>query len=358
MPPRPICLDRPQVLDTTLRDGSYAINFQFSAADTSSICAALEAAGFDLIEVGHGVGLGASKKGYGVAAETDEVYCQAAQSALHRASYGMFCIPGVASLSDVDMAASHGMGFIRIGTNVTEVADSRAFIERSRAHGMFVCANFMKSYAVEPREFSHYARESIEYGAQAVYIVDSAGGMLPNELRAYINSVRDLGVPFAFHGHNNLGLAVGNSLSAHEAGAKLIDGSLLGMGRSAGNAPTEQLVAALQRQGLLMDIDLIRVLDAAAEYIAPLMKSNAAADIDLITGFAQFHSSYMKTIRTYAGKYRVDPRRLIVAVCAIDKVNAPPELVESVAKGLAGENADVSLARFGLHQYFGNEQDR
>ena len=268
----------------------------------------------------------------------------------------MFCIPGIARLEDVDMAAEHGMGFIRIGTNVTEVAESQPFIERARELGMFVFSNFMKSYAVEPREFAAFAQQSIQYGSQSIYIVDSAGGMLPHELQGYINAVRDVGAPFAFHGHNNLGLAVGNSLTAHAAGACLIDGSLLGMGRSSGNAPTEQLVAALHRQGLAQGIDLIKTLDLGAQYIKPLHTTNEWRDIDLITGLALFHSSYMKKIRTYAGRYEVDPRLLIIEVCKRDKVNAPDELVEEVARSLAENHAEVGLGRFSLHQYFGTEQ--
>src|SRR5205823_1479586 len=96
----------PRILETTLRDGSYAIDFQFTARDTELICRELERAGFDLIEVGHGIGLGADEAGKGDAAESDESYMRAAASALERARWGMFCIPGIATLRHLDLAAA------------------------------------------------------------------------------------------------------------------------------------------------------------------------------------------------------------------------------------------------------------
>lgn len=128
-----------QIMDVTLRDGSYALNFQFTANDTIAIAKALENAGVMLIEVGHGVGLGASKAGYGDAAETDEAYLQAAAKTLTKAKFGMFCIPGIATLEDIDMAADYGMGFIRIGTNVTEIADSKVYIEHAKKRNACKC---------------------------------------------------------------------------------------------------------------------------------------------------------------------------------------------------------------------------
>ena len=70
----------------------HVINFQFTARDTAIIAGKLDEAEFELIEIGHGVGLGASEAGYGQAAETDEGYMEAAASAVKRAKWGMFCI--------------------------------------------------------------------------------------------------------------------------------------------------------------------------------------------------------------------------------------------------------------------------
>jgi len=349
-----------QLMEVTLRDGSYVINFQFTANDTAMIAAALEAAGFDLIEVGHGIGLGASERGMGQAAETDEGYMRATAGALRRARWGMFCIPGIASLEHIDLAAQHGMHFIRIGTNVTEVASSRPFIERAKKHGMFVCSNFMKSYACTPTEFAEYARQSAGYGSDMVYIVDSAGGMFAEDVRHYVEAVRARSdLRLGFHGHNNLGLGVANALAAVEAGVSIVDTSLQGFGRSAGNTTTEQFLCVLLRRGIDLGIDPIVAMDIGERFIVPMITARGASSLDTVSGLAQFHSSYMGVIREFSGKYGVDPRRLIIALCERDKVDAPRPLVESLAQEMAERKlttVEPVTPRFHLDRYFGSEQ--
>jgi 4-hydroxy-2-oxovalerate aldolase len=349
-----------KLLDCTLRDGSYAINFQFTALDTAQICQALDNAGVELIEVGHGVGFNASNTGYGRAVESDEEYAKAAANSVKRGQFGMFCIPGIARLEDVDMAASYGMGFIRIGTNVSEVASSAPFIERARKHGMFVYSNLMKSYTMEPEKFALMARLCQSYGSQTLYIVDSAGGMLPEDLTRYFLAVQDVcDLPLAFHGHDNLGLGVYNSLHALTLGATIVDSSLQGLGRSAGNPPTEVLVAAMTRMGYDVGLDPLTLMDIGEEYVRPLVHRRGIRSIDVVCGLAQFHSSYMGIIRKMSSKYGVDPRRLILEVVKEDRVNAPTDLVERCAMKIREDALTTTglTARFHLEDYFGEEQD-
>ncbi|WP_456324642.1 4-hydroxy-2-oxovalerate aldolase [Desulfonauticus submarinus] len=346
------------ILETTLRDGSYAINFQFTARDTVVIAGELEKAGIEMIEVGHGVGLGASEAGKGEAAATDEDYLRAAAETLTTAKWGMFCIPGIAKLEHIDMAAEYGMKFIRIGTNVTEMEESEPFIARAKKHEMFVCANFMKSYSMEPKKFAEKAKLTQSFGSDVLYIVDSAGGMLTSEMERYFLAVQEkCDIKLGYHGHNNLELAVANSLKALDLGVAMIDTSLQGMGRSAGNTPTEIFLVIMKRLGFEIGVDPLRIMDIGERYIKPLIRRLGYNSVDIITGYAQFHSSYMRIIREFSSKYNVDPRRLIIAVCEQDKVNAPRELVERMAQKLASQKDEFFTARFHLDCYYGAEQD-
>jgi 4-hydroxy-2-oxovalerate aldolase len=354
MPPK-----KPAILETTLRDGSYALNFQFTASDTAVLASELERVGFELIEVGHGIGLGATAAGINPAVESDEGYLRATAGALKKARWGMFCIPGIAKVEDVDKAAAFGMSFIRVGTNVTEVEQSEPFIARAKKHGMMVCANFMKSYATAPKEFATRALLSQRYGADVVYVVDSAGGMLTSELEHYFTAVREVSeMDIGFHGHNNLDLAVANSLRAVELGAAIVDTSLQGFGRSAGNTATEVFLPVLRRFGLDLGIDPLLVMDLSEKYIRPLVQRRGYDSVDIVTGFAQFHSSYMGVIRDYSGKYGVDPRRLIMAVCEEDRVSAPRDLVEKAAQRISQQYPEKFTAKFRLDLYHGSEQQR
>ncbi|MGL9621715.1 hypothetical protein QRQ56_27395 [Bradyrhizobium sp. U531] len=346
-----------RILDTTLRDGSYMIDFKFTARDTAVIGKQLEAAGFELIEIGHGVGLGASQRGYGNAAETDEAYLSAAADALKRAMWGMFCIPGIATLQEIDMAAEYGMNFIRVGTEVADVPSSKNFIEQAKKHGMFVCANYMKSYVVTPQEFVRNALLSKQYGADVVYIVDSAGGMLTRDVESYFLAARDVGLQVGFHGHDNLGLGVANAVRAAELGAAIVDTSLQGMGRGAGNTPTELFIVVMERLGVAMGFDPLRVMDIGEKCIKPLMRRDGLNSLDIVAGYAQFHSSYMGVIKEFSSKLGVDPRKLIIALCERDKINAPRSMIEELAQALTAEPEEVFSARFHLDRYCGDEQN-
>jgi 4-hydroxy 2-oxovalerate aldolase len=346
-----------KLLDCTLRDGSYALNFQFTSEETTAICKALESAGIDWIEVGHGVGLCASEKGCGDAAETDISYMEAADSGLTTARWGMFCIPGIATLEALEEAIDHGMGFVRIGVNLEDYQEAHPFIELARKHNLFACVNFMKSYTGSPDDFARYALEAENYGADLVYLVDSAGGMLPEQITSYVEAVkkRTTSLRLGFHGHNNLGLGVANSLCAIELGLEYVDVSLQGMGRGAGNTPSEQLVCALLRKGVDLNVDPIALLDVSEQFISSYHTIGSVSSLDVISGLALFHSSYMGTIQKYARKFRVDPRRLMIAVCEVDQVNAPEDLVEEQAVKLAKAGLRGSWKALYKH-YYGHEQ--
>lgn len=346
------------ILEVTLRDGSYEINFAFTSSDTSIICKQLEGAGLKYVEVGHGVGLNASNSGHGKAVQTDEEYMIAAKNSLKKAKYGMFCIPGIARLSDVDLAAKHDMGFIRIGTNITEIPSSKEFIKKSKDYGMFVAANFMKSYALSPKEFAKTVLLSESYGADMIYLVDSAGGMFPKDIEDYYYAIRDVSdITLGFHGHDNLGFAVANSLKAVEVGFEFIDTSLQGLGRSAGNACTESFVAALKKLNYPCDVNLLKVLSAGQQYVKPLVQQRGKRLLDIISGFSDFHSSYMPHIQKYSAKYSVDPALLIIEMTKIDKVNLDDAVLDKIAQKIK-KNEQIYLGQFEFNTYVGGEQDQ
>ncbi|MGH6955026.1 MAG: 4-hydroxy-2-oxovalerate aldolase, partial [Alphaproteobacteria bacterium] len=171
--------DRVEIIDCTLRDGSYVADFQFTARDTESICRGLARAGIRMIEVGHGLGLGASRAGHGKARESDEAYLEAARAGAGGAKVGAFFIPGIGSAEDIAAARRRGLDFIRIGADVTRIESAREHVARARTLGLEVSLNMMKSYAVDLAGMVSVAAAIRGYGASIVTVVDSAGCMLP-----------------------------------------------------------------------------------------------------------------------------------------------------------------------------------
>lgn len=346
----------PVILDTTIRDGSYAIHFRFSCTDQRRITKALEDVGIEYIEIGHGMGLNASSHKNGIALHTDEEYLIAAQRTLKRAKYGFFCIPGVARLSDLDLAHNYGASFVRVGTNVTEVPSSEPFIRRAKELGMTVMANYMKSYAVSPEEFAKTARLSAGYGADAVYIVDSAGSMFAEDIKAYYGSLKNAlpDMRTGFHAHDNMGLAISNSLLAADLGMDFVDCSLQGLGRSSGNAVLEIYVAALQKRGYDVPMDTFELQRIGKRLVQPFCKKKRIEPLDVICGFASFHTSYMGSIHKISALYEVDPLELIVEYTKIDVLNMDENVLAEVAQALP--KRQVVPGDYDFTEYFGEEQ--
>ena len=347
-------MNKIKIMDVTLRDGSYANNFQFSCAQQKLITTGLERLGFEYIEIGHGMGLNASSLKNGIALHTDEEYLLAAQKTLKKARYGMFCIPGIATLDDIDRAADYGVGFLRIGTNVTEVEKSEDYIKRAKKRGIYVTTNYMKSYAVSPGYFAEQVLKSEAYGADMAYVVDSAGCMMPEQIEELFYAIRKkTDISMGFHGHDNLGMAMSNSFKAVELGFELIDCSLQGMGRSSGNTPTELFAICAGKRGYDIHVNIHELLRLSKKYVYPLTKKLDI--IDTMCGVVGLHTSYLGDIHKIAGKYGVDPLLLMEKYTEYDQVHMDTGKLEELARELPEDLESFSIADFS--GYFGHEQN-
>lgn len=345
------------ILDVTCRDGSYVNNFQISTQTQKHIGRGLENLGIQYFEIGHGMGLGAYRLPNKKSLHTDIEYLQCARENLKNIKYGVFCIPGIAQIDDIKIAADYGCNFIRIGSNVEDIDDTEAYIREANRLGLYVMSNYMKSYASTVEEFQEAVKKSEAWGSRLIYIVDSAGGMLPTDLEAYYSAIRRVSkLDVGFHGHNNIGMALANSICAVNLGAKLIDCSLQGLGRSAGNTALEYFVIYLSKAGYEIDVDLIEMLLLSKKYVYPLVKQNGINPIDVECGISGFHSSYLQDIHKISAKYEVNPLRLINEYSKIDRVNLDIELAERLAQQLEKDTESSYLVDF--NGYFGNEQQK
>jgi 4-hydroxy 2-oxovalerate aldolase len=339
------------ILECTLRDGSYVVDCQWTAAEVGNIVGELARAGFRYIEVGNGTGLGAYRTSRSLL--NDEEHVRAAVARKQSARIGVFFIPGIGTKADLDRFARTGGDFVRIGTNVNESEQAFPFIEHARRLGLEVGYNFMKSYAVPHFELCVRARDIERSGAQSIAIVDSAGGMMPEEVGHYIATLKEcVGARVGFHGHNNLLLANANNLAAAQAGADVIDTTLMGMGRGSGNSQTESMIVILKKHGFTIPIDPLEVSNISAKYISPRATQLKGADgLELTQGVAFFHSSYLKLVDKHATQYGVDPKQVIVEVSRVNKVDPSEQLIEDVARQLSTKKrVDIFFPKFHRRQ--------
>ena len=342
-----------KLLDCTVRDGSYAVDFKWTKQDVRQIITKLENLGFEYIEIGHGLGLNASSMRYGISILSDSEYMEIAQESLRKAKFGFFCIPGIATLDDLKKAKDNGVSFVRIGVNADSPELAVPYIKEAKKNNIETMANYMKSYIVPPDKFADAALIARDNGADAVYIVDSAGCMMRNDVEAFYESAKKkTDVKLGFHGHNNLGLAVSNSVFCTELGFDFVDCTLQGIGRSIGNTASEQLVMVLVKKGVNIKMDIPRLLEWGYSLIKEVSDRQRFHPLDLICGYAGFHSSFLRDVYKCCMEKNVDPLRLIIAYSKENKASMEYDLLCRVAESLP---EDYDENPYSFREYFFNK---
>ncbi len=325
------------ISDPTLRDGNHAVRHQISQKNFADYCTAADAAGVPIVEVGHGNGLGASSMLVGECALSDETILKTAREHLMRSKMAIHAIPGFCTIHrHVAMAMDLGVDVFRIASHCTEADITQRHIEYVRNHGKEVYGVLMMSHMASPETLTSEARKMAAYGAEGLIIMDSAGKYLPAEVTIRIESlVEALDIPVGFHAHNNLGMAIANSVAAVEAGASIIDGSARGFGAGAGNAQLEVLVAVFQQMGFETGIDLYKVLDAAdlAE-TSMILSPPYISSTSIVSGMSGVFSGFIKQVNSISCEHGVDPRDIFFELGRRNAVAGQESLILEVALAL------------------------
>ena len=329
---------RVKLVDTTLRDGMSSVSHQFTTQNVADIARGLDAGGIGTIEVAHGIGIGASSIQYGFAAATDTDYVRAAVEAVEHADIAVLYVPGVATLSELRSVLDAGVRTVRVAVHCTEADCAQQPVEWAKEQGLNVMTFLMMSHKLEPEPLTEQAAKLASYGADVVYVVDSAGAMVPHQAAARVAALREaISVDIGFHAHNNLGVAIGNALAAAEQGATYIDGSLRGLGASAGNAQTEVMAAAFERAGWETGASLWPLVDTAEQVLAPLMKEPQIVDeTALLLGYAGVYSTFFHPTKRAAAKYGLPSRDILLELGRRGIIGGQEDMIIDVAAEMTG----------------------
>lgn len=326
------------ISDPTLRDGNHAVQHQINSKQIASYCKVAEEAHIPIVEVGHGNGLGASSLQLGQSLLSSEEMLQTAREHLVHSKLGVFIIPGFGTIKkDLNPAISLGIDVVRVGSHCTEADTTERHINFARNNGKIVYGNLMMCHMASPEKLLEECLKMQSYGAQGIILMDSAGALFPNEVEARIHIlVEGLEIPVGFHAHNNLGMAIANSLAAANAGARILDATVRGFGSGAGNAQLEILIAVLQRLGYETNIDLYKALDLselAEKQIVKVIPYPKA--ISIVSGMAGVVSTFAKPVDRISQQYGVDPRDVLFELGKRHVVAGQEDMIIEIAVELA-----------------------
>jgi len=245
-------------LDCTLRDGGYYNSWDFDKETVSKYLRSIGSAGIDVIEIGFR--MPPKGKFFGAFAYSTD-YC------LRKLPLPESCLFAVMTnakdfisydggikqaVNDLfDKAENSPLSIVRICSYFEGVKASRAITEELKSLGYNVCFNLMQVTEKTSDELSSVVREMISWGTvDALYFADSLGAMNSADVQKMVKIIQDdWKSAIGIHAHDNKGQALSNTMAALDCGVQWLDGTVLGMGRGAGNTPIEYLLLKLKEKG-------------------------------------------------------------------------------------------------------------
>ena len=329
------------ISDSTLRDGNHAIKHQINTKQIEIYCKAAEKAGTDIVEVGHGNGVGASSIQVGLSNLSDAKMLEISRKFLKKTKLGVHIIPGFATIQDIKIAINVGVDVFRVASHCTEADITQKHIEFIRKNNRKAFGVLMMSHMASKEILLQEAKKMKEYGAQGIVLMDSAGAYVPENVHERVSFLKKKlkNIPIGFHAHNNLGLAIANSLEAVESGATMIDGCARGFGAGAGNAQLEVLIAVFMKLGIKTNIDLYKILDCgdiAEKYLMDIIPSISSTSV--VSGLSGVFSGFIKHVAKHSKKHKVNPRDVFFELGKKKAVAGQEDLILEVIKNMKKRN--------------------
>jgi len=325
------------ISDHTLRDGNHAVSHKISLEQIEKYCSFAESAGIPIVEVGHGNGLGASSILIGKSTHTDEDMIRSARKHLNNTKLCVHSIPGISTIKrNITPAIELGVDIFRIASHCTEATVTKTHIEYLKNKNKTVHGVLMMSALTDVNTLVNEAKKMESYGADAIIIMDSTGTYFPEDVRDRIKSLKDnTNLQVGFHGHNNLSLAIINSIVAVQSGATIIDACIRGFGAGAGNTQLEIIVPLLYKYGYNLNVDFNKVIHESDKVTEYLIKNvSVISPINILTGLNKIFSGFEKPIIKASKLHGIEYSSLIFELGNRKLVAGQEDLISQIAENI------------------------
>jgi len=319
--------------DSTLRDGSHAINHQFSVEEVINYCKAIDEVGIDLVIVGHGNGLAASSILIGESLHSDEELLIAARNHLKKTKLGVLVIPGIATLDHIQQAIDLGVDVFLIASHITEASVTKQYIQYVVSMGKECYGILMMIHMASTDVIVNQVKLMEQYGTKGVILMDSAGTSVTSKIREIILQInKETSIEVGIHAHNNLGLAASNTLVAIESGATIVDATVRGLGAGAGNTQLEQIVAIRSMLGIDDNVDFERLLIISDSIVAGFKPTHTGTDgLSIQSAVSGVFSGFKPKVLLASKEFNVSPYRLFYELGKLKVVAGQEDKIREVA---------------------------
>ena len=283
----------PCILDATLRDGGYLNNWEFSAEQIVGTVEALETVGVDIVEIGY---LNDHpEKGLGFSCPVDLL--TKLQAMVQKVKLAGMVSPKTIAPREVLQKRQGLIDMIRIPLDLTSLEAGIAVAKVAKELGYMVSLNFISITGFGEEELLSAIRYAVSrHVAHCIYIADSRGTIMSSELSSLIYKIKKFwNGPLGFHGHDNIGFALENTLAAISAGCTLVDGTVDGAGLGGGNTRLDELISKISSKRTFA-INYKTILDSLSNYLS-LVEAGSIMDLYKLSGEKNLEQEWVPIIQ-------------------------------------------------------------
>jgi 4-hydroxy 2-oxovalerate aldolase len=338
-----------EILDCTIRDGGYLNNWNFDRKFVRELYRNLSRTGVDTVEIGF---RHFQKKDYGIWYSTPEELLHELFGDIRGASIALLVDQGEADLARIPKAKNSLVDLYRVTSNKYSIPGALKMCDEIKAKGYKVSLQLMGIVGYSDKDMASVIKPLTKSSVDYIYFADSYGSLFPQNIKKFIDWLKPTKKKIGFHPHNNLQLAFANTLEAIHCGIDIVDGTVYGMGRGAGNLPLEVLISYLEKTLNHEKYNALPILDLIDRYFIKL-NDEIKWGYNLpymLSGLLEVHPNYAKALTDRREHAADDMVKILETVKGLNPVGFDKETLDKVVesgftKPVEGKQAEENTAR-------------